>query len=102
MGFGSAQPPFLLQFEWLQNSVGQTEAETWTFEVPHHGYLPLEVDRPVLKQVASGKSSRAIGIFYTEFMYMVVSQILYEIFLNGRLLYNFRNIYKAADTIFYR
>ncbi len=56
--------PSPLQIEWLYNPVRLIEAEIWNFEVAHQGYLPVGVDRPVLKQVASG--DRAIGIFSTD------------------------------------
>ncbi len=46
-----------------RNPVGLIEAEIWDFQVAHPGYLPLGVDRPVLKQVASG--DRAIGVYNT-------------------------------------
>ncbi len=42
----------------------KAEADIWTFEVAHQGYLALGAHRPVPKQVASG--DRAIGIFNTE------------------------------------
>ncbi len=46
-------------------SVDIIEAEIWSFQVAHQGYLPLGVDRPSLYQIASG--ARALGISNTAY-----------------------------------
>ncbi len=59
------------------------EAEIWSFQVAHQGYLHLRVDRPSQNQIASG--ARAIGVCNTVKMFIISIRAMHKLgFANAK------------------